>query len=141
MNRRFLAATPLALGVVAAAAGCHSGSGAGAPLPTASYTAQASAAASAAGEVATRCEPKGESIQAWEAKMLLVKGTLKAFYTCEKIPKGDDAAVAACALTAAENAHKAAGTSASKETSFIAALASCVSSLGATPSASASVSR
>jgi hypothetical protein len=140
MNRRFLVTAPVAGLVLAAAVSCHPGSGTGASVPTVftpnpSYTAQASAAASAASTLATKCQPKGTSVQSWEVGMLTSKGTRQAFYTCEAIPPQDDGAVAACALTAAENAHAATGTRSSKETGFIGALAACVSSLGASPSA------
>jgi hypothetical protein len=144
MNRRFLITAVPVTGLVLAAVACGRGGGS-ASVPTsfsppASYTAQASAAASAASQLAGKCQPKGMSTQAWEVKMLLDKGTRRAFYTCEAIPKGDEDAVAGCALTAAENAHKATGTSASKETGFVGALATCVSTLGASPSAAATPS-
>jgi len=144
--RRFLAAAPLAAGVLAAVAACGPNSSSGTSsvpsvfTPAASYTAQASAAVSDAALLAQKCQPKGQSVQAWEVSLLLHKSARQAFYTCEAIPEADDDAVAACAHTAAENAHKATGTSAGKETGFLNALASCVSSLGATPSASASAS-
>lgn len=143
-RRRFLAAAPIAAGVLAAAVACGpNGSGAG-PLPSVftpdpSYSAQASAAASAASQVAAKCQPKGESTQAWEVSLVLHKSARTNFYTCEKIPKGDDDAVAACALTAAEKAHKATGASAARETGFITALAACVNTLGASPSSTATV--
>jgi len=140
-RRRFLIAAPVAAGVLTAAAACHSGSGA-TSVPTAfspdpSYSAQASAAASAASQVAAKCQPKGESTQAWEVSLLLHKSARTDFYTCEKIPKGDGDAVATCALTAAEKAHKASGASAAKETGFITALAACVNTPGASPSSTA----
>lgn len=145
MNRRFLTAVPVAAIVIGVAACGPSGSSSPDSVPSiftpdASYSAQASAAASAAGKLAVKCEPKDTSVQVWEVKMLTSKTTREAFYTCEAVPKGDDDAVAGCALTAAENAHKASGTSSSKETGFISALAVCVSSLGAASSASSSAS-
>jgi hypothetical protein len=139
MNRRFLITAVPVGGILIALAACggHNASGVPVSARLSSDSAQASAAASAASELATRCQPKGETVQQWEVRMLL-KSTREAFYSCEAIPKGDYQAVGACVLTAAENAHKAGGSSASKETGFISALAACISSLGATPSASAS---
>lgn len=136
--RRFLVTASGAVLLGAAVAACHGSTPSSVPsvfTPAASYTAQASAAASAASTLATRCQPKGQTVQAWQVSLLLRKSARQAFYTCEAIPKADDDAVAACALTAAENAHKATGTSSSKEAGFIGALAVCVSSLGASPSA------
>lgn len=150
MNRRFLIAAPVAAGMLAAVVACSpSGSGATSVptvfTPDPSYSAQASAAASDAAALAAKCQPKGDTTQAWEVSLLLHKSDRQAFYTCEKIPKGDDDAVATCALGTAENARKATGTTASKETGFLNALAACVSNLGATPSGtptpSASVTR
>jgi len=146
MNRRFLTAVPLAAGVLAAAVACGGNKGAATSVPSIftpdpSYSAQASAAASDAAALAAKCQPKGSTVQAWEVSLVLHKSARQAFYTCEAIPKADDDAVAACALTAAENAHKAAGTSASKETGFLNAMAACVNGLGASPSASASVTK
>jgi hypothetical protein len=137
--RRFLVTVPGAVLLGAAVVSCgHGSTPSSVPTaftPPASYTAQASAAASAASSLATRCQPKGQSVQAWEVSLLVHKSARQAFYTCEAIPKADDSAVAACALTAAENAHKATGTSSSKEAGFIGAMALCVSNLGASPSA------
>lgn len=141
MNRRFLTAVPVAaLAIGIAACGPNSGYSSGDSVPSIftpgpSYTAQASAAVSDAAQAAQKCQPKGTTTQDWEVSLLLHSSARQAFYTCEKIPKADDDAVAACALTAAENAHKAAGTSASKETGFLNAMAACVNNPGATPSA------
>lgn len=146
MNRRFLVALPLAGIVLGAAVACGPSSSDPVSVPSTfgpSYTQQASAAASDAAQLAVKCQPKGDSTQAWEAALLLHKSARQDFYSCEKVPRADDDAVAACALSAAENAHKASGTSTSRETGFLNALASCVDHLGATasPSPSASASR
>ena len=145
---RFLAAPAIAGGVIIAVAACGpaSGNGAASHIPTAftpsalASATQAQAAESAVASVAGKCQPKGTSTNLWIAELLTRKSVRQAFITCEKVPPGDGDAVGACILTSAEAEHASKDPKASREAGFITALGTCVNSLGATPSASASAS-
>lgn len=146
MNRRFLIAAPLALGVIAAAAGCHSGGGnndaTSVPSIFTPTTTQVKAAETSGQQVLLNCRPKGDTNSAWEVEFgFHPKTTFAALENCENIPQPKRQALATCVVTAIKTSAAGSGTKADKEAAFVNGAAACVQTaqgVTASPSASAS---
>jgi hypothetical protein len=130
VNRRFLAAAPIALLALGlAACGGHNSPGASVPsifTPGPTST-QVKAAESAGQQLLAKCQPKGDTTTAWEVAFVFhPKTTATALENCENVPPAKRQALAVCVLGAAKTIYKSGAGKADKEAAFLDGTAVCV---------------